>query len=136
MLKTLLWAAMLLLGVTLALLAGIFVGQRLSDADAAGQEARAGALAKELANSRRELDQLRAELLLQASQIAAATASTASSVEVVVAPPVVTPIPVREPAYRRFGNTSCTLSTSGDSIEDGCAELRRISASVPQASGR
>ncbi|WP_432721800.1 hypothetical protein R0381_002105 [Jeongeupia wiesaeckerbachi] len=136
MLKTLLWTSLGLLVVTLTLLAGVFVGQQLSDADAAGQEARATALAQELAQSRGEIDRLRAELVLRASQVAVVmAASAASDVATAIVPPTAVPVPVslpvREPAYRRFGNVSCTLSTDGGSIEDGCAELRQASASMP-----
>ncbi|AOY01667.1 hypothetical protein [Jeongeupia sp. USM3] len=132
--RALLWASLVLVFVALALLAGVFFGKRLADTDAAAQDARIAALGRELSQSRGEVHRLRDELTAMASRAAAeaSAASTVVAADAVQAAPAVAP--VREPAYRRFGNTSCTLSVGGGGVDDDCVELRRISASQP--SGR
>ncbi|WP_189458167.1 hypothetical protein [Jeongeupia chitinilytica] len=134
MIRALLWTSLLLVLVALALLAGVFFGKRLADTDAVTQEARIAALGRELRQSRAEVKALHGELAALASSASEVDASvTTASATAQLQPQRARPA---EPAYRRFGNTSCTLAVGDGKIDEGCAELRRISASVPQASGR
>ncbi|BCL74416.1 hypothetical protein JHS3_01520 [Jeongeupia sp. HS-3] len=130
-LKIVLFVALVLAAMAVALLAGVFFGKQWSDGDAGAQEARISALSRELAHSRVTIKTLETELIARAASSASSVSAADNAVQVASAVAIRVSAPERS-AYRHFGNISCTLSSGDGTLEAGdCAVLKRIAASGP-----